>query len=321
MRSRIHDGEGFSNVSIHPTAIIESGAALGQNVSVGAYAYVGAHVVLGDHCRIHHHATIDGHTTLGEGCEVYPQAVLGTQPQDLKFSGERTILEIGKRNIFREMVTVHPGTANGGGITKIGDNNFLLIGVHVAHDCHIGNRCIIANYVQFAGHVHVEDNVNMGGNSAVHHFVTVGKHAFIGGMTRVAQDAPPYMIIVAARGSRSEIRMVNGVGLQRSGYSNDDIAALKDAFMRLFARRARMSGVAIRDRVQQILDTPGINGHVRYLCEFLMRGFAEGRHGRYLEALRADPVHRNTWKPQEQATPPVGDGSGKNPARPRVLPT
>lgn len=309
-------------MSIHPTAIIEHGATLGQSVSVGAYAYIGPHVVLGDHCRIHHHATIDGHTMLGEACEVYPQAVLGTQPQDLKFAGERTTLEIGKKNIFREMVTIHPGTGNGGGVTRIGDNNFFLIGVHVAHDCCIGNRCILANYVQFAGHVHVEDNVNMGGNSAVHHFVTVGKHAFIGGMTRVAQDAPPYMIIVAARGSRSEIRMVNGVGLQRSGYSNDDIAALKDSFMKLFARRARLSGIPIRDRVQQILDTPDINHHVRYLCEFLMRGFAEGRHGRYLEAMRNDPVHRNTWKPQEQTTAPTpSEALGGNPVRRSPLPT
>lgn len=308
-------------MSIHPTAVVERGATIGQNVSIGAYAYIGPQVVIGDHCRIHHHATIDGCTTLGESCEVFPQAVLGTQPQDLKYAGERTTLEIGKHNIFREMTTVHPGTANGGGVTRIGDHNFFLIGVHVAHDCRIGNHCIIANYVQFAGHVHVEDHVNMGGHSAVHHFVTIGKHAFIGGMTRVVQDAPPYMVIVAARGSRSEIRMVNGVGLERSGYSNDDIAALKDGFMKLFARRARLSGVPIRDRVQLILDSLGVNAHVRYLCEFLMRGFAEGRHGRYLEALRADPVHRNTWKPQEHTTSPAAEAGNKNPARRAPLPT
>lgn len=283
-------------MNVHPTAIVESGAVLGRGVTIGPYAVVGPNVVLGDGCRIHNHATVTGNTTLGGGCEVFPQAVLGMPPQDLKFTGERTTLEIGSRNTFREMVTVHPGTANGGGVTRIGDGNLFLVGVHVAHDCRIGNGCVIANQVQFAGHVVVEDRVNMGGLSAVHHFVTIGKHAFIGGMTRVAADVPPYMIVVAARGSRSEIRMVNGVGLQRSGYSYEDIAALKAAFMRLFARKARTCGVPIRDRVQEILAEPSINPHVEYLCSFLMRSFAHGRHGRYLESLRPDPVHRNSWK-------------------------
>jgi UDP-N-acetylglucosamine acyltransferase len=284
-------------VKIHPTAIIDAKAEIGRDVEIGPYSVVGPNVVLHDGCKLRHHATVEGYTTLGEGCEVFPQAVLGTPPQDVKYSGERTTLEIGRGNVFREMVTVHPGTANGGGVTSIGDGNLLLIGVHVAHDCHIGNKCIIANYVQFAGHVHVEDNVNMGGHSAVHHFVTIGKHAFIGGMTRVVADAPPFMVVVAARGSRSEIRMVNGVGLQRSGYSNEDIGELKEAFMKLFSRRARTNSGAIRDRVQGILRTEPLNPHVKYLCEFLMRSFDYGRHGRYLESLRNDPVHRSVWKP------------------------
>ncbi len=287
-------------VSIHPTAIVEEGARIGRGVEIGAYSVVGPHVLLGDGCKLHHHVTIEGYTTLGEGCEVYPQAVLGTLPQDIKYAGERTTLEIGKSNIFREMVTVHPGTGNGGGVTRIGDNNLILIGVHIAHDCRIGSRCIFANYVQFAGHVLVEDHVNMGGHSAVHHFVTIGKHAFVGGMTRVTADVPPFMVVVAARGPRSEVRMINGVGLQRSGYSSEDINALKTAFMELFSRRARTSGTAIRDRVQAILDTTPINPHVKYLCDSLMRSFAHGRHGRYLESLRADPVHRSSWKLQNK---------------------
>jgi len=236
----------------------------------------------------------------------------GLPPQDIKYAGERTSLHIGKGNVFREMVTVHPGTANGGGITRIGDHNLFLIGVHVAHDCRIGNNCIVANYVQFAGHVHVEDCVNMGGHSAVHHFVTIGKHAFVGGMTRIAADVPPFMVVVAARGTRPEIRMVNGVGLQRSGYSQEDITALKNAFMRIYSRRARMHGTPIRARVQSFLDDDSANQHVRYLCEFLMRSFAHGRHGRYLESLRADPVNRGSWRiGQEQRLPVkiVGCGS------------
>jgi hypothetical protein len=140
----------------------------------------------------------------------------------------------------------------------------------------------------------------MGGHSAVHHFVTIGKHAFIGGMTRVAADVPPFVVLVAARGTRSEVRMINGVGLQRSGYSEDDIAALKEAFMKLFSRRARQSGTAISDRVQTLLAVPGINPFVKELCDSLMRSFAHGRNGRYLESLRNDPVHRDTWKPQNR---------------------
>lgn len=283
-------------MSIHPTTIIPPGAEIGSNVEVGPYTVIGPHVAIGDGCRIHHHVTIDGYTTLGENCEVFPQAVLGAAPQDIKFAGERTTLEIGKNNVFREMVTAHPGTGNGGGVTKIGDNNLFLIGVHVAHDCRVGNHCIIANYVQFAGHVHLEDNVNMGGHCAVHHFVTVGRHAFVGGMTRVSADVPPFMVVVAARGSRAETRMVNGVGLMRSGFSETDIAALKAAHIRVFSRRARLSGIGIRDRVQEILETKPINPHVEYLCEFLMRSFAHGRHGRYLESLRNDPIRRDSWK-------------------------
>jgi UDP-N-acetylglucosamine acyltransferase len=284
-------------VSIHPTALVEPGAELGADVEVGPFAFVGANVRLGEGCKIHHHATVAGHTTLGPHCEVYPQAVLGMPPQDLKFRGETTYLQVGERNIFREMVTVHPGTANGGGITEIGNHNLILVGVHVAHDCQIGNNCIIANYVQFAGHVRVENNVNMGGHSAVHHFVTIGTHSFIGGMTRVSADVPPYMVVVAARGTRTEVRMINGVGLQRSGFTNEQIAELKAAFMKLFSRRARMNGTPIQERVEELLAS-GPGEQVAYLCESLLRSFAHGRHGRYLESLRNDPVHRATWKPQ-----------------------
>ncbi len=298
-------------MSIHPTAIVDKGAKLGVEVSVGPHSYIGPNVVIGDRCKIHHMVTIEGYTTLGEDCEVYPQAILGTTPQDLKYSGEMTTLEIGKNNIFREMVTAHPGTGNGGGVTKIGDSNLFLIGVHIAHDCMIGSNCVIANYVQLAGHVHIEDNVNMGGHSAVHHFVTIGTHAFVGGMTRVSSDVPPFVIFVAARGPRPEIRMINGVGLQRDGYSYEDIGALKAAFMKLFSRRARITGSPIRDRVEALLaDTP-VNPHVEYLCKFLMRSFAHNRHGRYLEALRRDPVYRPTWKLSNGKTLTVNvEGSG-----------
>lgn len=287
-------------MSIHPTAIVTSGARIGRDVQVGPYSIIGANVQLGDGCKVHHHATIEGHTQLGEGCEVFPQAVIGCQPQDVKYAGEETQLIIGKGNVIREMVTIHPGTANGGGVTTIGDNNLLLIGVHVAHDCTIGNRCIIANYVQFAGHVNMEDHVNMGGHSAVHHFVTIGRHAFVGGMTRITADVPPYMVVVAAKGTRPEVRMVNGVGLERNGFSQSEISELRAAFTRLYSRRARLGGSPILERVQAILDEGPANEHVENLCRFLLRSFAHGRHGRYLESLRQDPVHRSSWKPEQQ---------------------
>lgn len=289
-------------MSIHPTAIVDPAAKIGRGVEIGAFSIVGPNVALGDGCKIRAHAIVEGYTTLGEGCEVFPQAVLGLEPQDLKFRGERTTLEIGRNNTFREMVTVHPGTGNGGGVTHIGDDSLFLIGVHIAHDCHIGDRCILANYVQLAGHVRVEEHVNIGGHTAVHHFVSIGKHAFIGGMTRIPADVPPFMVVVAARGTRSEVRMVNGVGLQRSGYGSEDINDLKEAFVKIFARRARMSGVPIRDRVQHLLDREELNPHVKHLCDCLMRSFAHGRHGRYLESLRADPVCRDSWKPKNNHT-------------------
>lgn len=275
-------------MGVHPTAIVDSGAQLGADVDVGAYAVIGPHVALGDGCRVHHHATIEGHTTLGAECEVFPGAVLGTPPQDRKYRGAPTTLDIGIRNIFREMVTVHPGTEAGGGVTRIGDHNLLLIGVHVAHDCVVGSRCIIANYTQLAGHCCIEDGVNMGGMSALHHFVTVGRFAFIGGMTRVVSDVPPFMIVVAARGTRPEIRMINSVGLERAGFSVPEIANLRRAYMQLYSRRARLSGVAIRDRVVGMLGNGRCDKNVEELCRFLLRSFEHGRNGRYLESLRND---------------------------------
>lgn len=271
--------------NVHPTAIIDSGAELGRDVTVGPYCVVGGEVALGDGCRLHHQVTIAGRTTVGPGCEFFPGAVIGMRPQDLKYRGEPTRLEIGRRNVFREMVTVHPGTAGGGSVTAIGDHNHFLIGVHIAHDCRIGNHCIVANQVQLAGHVKIEDYVTFGGQSGVHHFVTIGRHAMIGGLTRVTADVPPFMIFVAAR-TYGRVRFVNGVGLKRRGFTEEQIASLKDAWQRLYSRRARLGGQAILHTAQQMLDADGLDENVRYLCEFIIRSAAHGRQGRYLESLR-----------------------------------
>jgi len=273
---------------IHPTAVVHRRAELGEDVFIGPYSVVDAGVRLGDGCRLHNQVTIQGHTTVGAGCEFFPGAVIGAKPQDLKYRGELTRLEIGQDNVFREQVTIHPGTAGGGSVTRVGDHNHFLIGCHVAHDCQVGNRCIVANYVQIAGHVKVEDFVTFGGQAGIHHFVTIGRHAMVGGLTRVTADIPPFMIFVAAR-THGRVRFVNGVGLKRSGlFSEEQIAAIKDAWLRLYSRRARLSGRAIRQIAEEMLAEDGLDENVRYLCEFIIRSAAHGRHGRYLESLRAD---------------------------------
>jgi UDP-N-acetylglucosamine acyltransferase len=276
--------------SIHPTAVVHKNANIGSHVSIGPYCIVDEFVTLEEGCVLHSHAIVTGHTTMGPRCEVFPTAVIGAKPQDMKFRGETTLLKIGSGNQFREQVTVHPGTANGGGETVIGDNNLFLVGSHVAHDCHIGHRCILANGVQLAGHVNLEDGVNIGGGTGVHHFTTIGKYAMVGGLTRISGDVPPFVIAVAARGPRSEIRMINRVGLARAGYSDEDIAALKLAFMKLYSRKARLSNTTLVERTYRVLETKPLNEYVEYFCKAVLRTFEHGRHGRYLESLRPDKV-------------------------------
>lgn len=270
---------------IHPTAVVNPEARIGRGVTIGPYTCIGPHVEIGDGCEIYNYVTIDGRTSFGKGCKVFPGAMLGLPPQDLKYRGGDVRLEIGERNTFREMVTVHPGTEGGGGVTRIGHDNHLLVGVHVAHDCQVGNHCVLANNVQLGGHVVVEDHVTFGGQSAVHHFVTIGKHAMIGGLTRVTTDVPPFMVFVGAR-THARARMINGVGLQRRGFTHEQIAALKRAYMKLFSRRARISGRSLLDNVETLLADDDTDANIEYLCRFLIRSFAHGRNGRYLESLR-----------------------------------
>jgi len=273
-------------------AIVDPQAKIGRGVTIGPFSIVGSNVSLGDGCRLMSNVVIDGHTTVGTGCEFYPGCVIGMPPQDLKYMGEVTYLEIGAHNVFREHVTVHPGTENGGSYSRIGENNMFLVGVHIAHDCHVEDHCIFANNVALAGHVHVESHVTFGGDTGVHHFVTIGKHAFVGGMSRIVQDVPPFMIVVATRGPRSEIRMINGVGLQRQGFSESQILALKKAFLCLFSRRARSSGIPIINTIHVLLNDAPLDPNVEFLCRFLLRSYEHGRHGRYLESLRADSKWR-----------------------------
>lgn len=218
-------------VNIHATAIIEDGATIGNNVKIGAFCYIGSNVVLAENVEIKPHVVIDGNTTIGEGTVIYPFASIGLAPQDKKFKGEHSRLEIGCNNTIREYVNMHPGTESGGLLTRVGDNNLFMVGVHVAHDCLVGNNCVFANQATLAGHVVIEDFVTIGGLSGLHQFVRVGEHAMIGGMTAVEQDVIPYGVVI---GERARLSGLNLIGLKRRGFTSTAINALREAYKTMF---------------------------------------------------------------------------------------
>lgn len=209
--------------TIHPTAIVEAGAQLDDGVTVGAYAYVGPGVVLGPGTRVHHHASVEGNTHLGRDCEVFPYACIGGKTQDLKYKGGSPGLRVGDRNVFREYVTVHCAT-NDGEFTRIGSHNNFLASTHVAHDCVVGNRIVMSNGAVLAGHVVVEDHVVIGGYGGVHQFCRVGAHAMVSAYAKLVQDLPPYFI---ADGAPAEVRAINRVGLERAGFTAEQMDRVK----------------------------------------------------------------------------------------------
>jgi UDP-N-acetylglucosamine acyltransferase len=220
------------NKLIHDTAVIAPEAKIGNNVKIGAFCVVGANVTLGDNVELKSHIVIDGYTTIGAGTRIFPFASIGTEPQDLKFHGEKSTLDIGENNIIREHVTMNPGTEGGGMITKVGDNCLFMMSSHVAHDCIVGNNVIMANNATLAGHVTVEDFVIIGGLSAIRQFVRIGHHAMIGGMSGIENDVIPYG---QASGDRANLVGLNLIGLKRRGFSRDDIKALRSAYRLLFS--------------------------------------------------------------------------------------
>jgi len=209
--------------SIHPTAIVEPGAQLGAEVTIGAYAFVGAGVTLGDGTRLHHHASVEGNTVLGAGCEVFPYACLGGKTQDLKYKGGNPGVRIGERNVFREYVTIHAATYDGD-FTRIGCDNHFLAATHVAHDCVVGNHVVMSNGAVLAGHVVVEDHVILAGYAGVHQFCRIGAHAMLSAMAKLVQDLPPYFL---ADGTPAEVRAFNKVGLERHGFSPEQLDRVK----------------------------------------------------------------------------------------------
>tara|TARA_B100000700_G_C14946178_1_gene809296 strand:+ start:466 stop:1266 length:801 start_codon:yes stop_codon:yes gene_type:complete len=225
-------------IEVHPTAIVERDAKLGENVIIGPYCSIGANVIIGDGCRLVSHAVVAGNTTIGANTHIYPFASIGHPPQDMKFKGEPSKLLIGANNIIREHVTMNPGTEGGGMVTQIGNNCLFMVGSHVAHDGVIGNHVIFANNATVAGHVVVEDYAILGGLCAVHQFVRIGCHAMIGGMSGVEQDVIPYGSVL---GNRARLAGLNVVGIRRRGFSRSEIADLRKAYRLLFAEEGSMS--------------------------------------------------------------------------------
>ena len=216
---------------IHKTALVDSKAKLHNNVKVGPYSVIGANVEIDENTEVQSHVSIVGNTKIGKNNKIYPFASIGNDPQDLKFKGEETKLEIGNQNKIREYVTINPGTNGGGGITKVGNNCLFMVSAHIAHDCTVGDNVILANSVPLGGHAHIEDNVIIGGNSAVQQFTRVGRSAMIGGMCGVVRDIIPYAI---AHGNRSILQGLNLIGLRRKNIPNRDIKILSDAYKEIF---------------------------------------------------------------------------------------
>jgi UDP-N-acetylglucosamine acyltransferase len=233
---------------IHSSAVVEQGARLAASTRVGPFCHVGAAVELGEGVELLSHVVVAGNTVVGEGTRIFPFASIGHQPQDLKFRGEASRLIIGQRNIIREHVTMNPGTEGGGLVTRVGDGCLFMVGVHVAHDCRIGDNVIMANNATLAGHVVIGDCAVFGGLSAVHQFVRIGQHAMVGGVTGVERDVIPFGSVV---GDRARLSGLNIVGMQRRGFSRDEIQALRTAYQMLFQSEAttfaeRLEAVALR---------------------------------------------------------------------------
>lgn len=224
--SRIHP-----TAQIHPTAIIAEGAVIGKDVVIGPYCVIGKDVILDEGVKLVSHVCVDGITHIGAHSLVYPFASIGHNPQDLKYNGEPSTVSIGKNTTIREYVTIQPGTTSGGMKTTVGDDCLLMVGVHVAHDCLVGDNVVMANYATLAGHVVVEDNVIIGGLSAVKQFVRIGKYAMIGGMSGVEKDVVPYALIM---GERASMHGVNIVGMKRHGYSNSEIQKVQAIYNSIF---------------------------------------------------------------------------------------
>jgi len=264
---------------IHPTAQVSPGAELGEGVVVGPYAVIGPKARIGARTQIGPLVVIDGHTTIGEDNRIVGQASIGGPPQDLSYRDEPTLTQIGDRNTIREFVSINRGTIKGGGLTSIGSDNLIMACCHVAHDCELEDKIVLSNGSGLAGHVKVCHNANVSGMVGAVHFVTIGEYAFVGGLSRLSHDVPPFMIV---DGDGGIVRNLNVIGLQRGGFDDDDIRALREAFKRIYR-----SGAPRQTVVEEMLAEASPNPRVQSLLEHLSLT-AKGQKGRYRESLREE---------------------------------
>jgi UDP-N-acetylglucosamine acyltransferase len=248
---------------IDPRAIVSPRAELAADVIVGAYSVIGDGVKIGAGTWVGPHAVIASNTTLGAGNKVYQFASIGDAPQDLKYAGEPTRLEIGDRNVFREFTSMNRGTVQGGGVTTIGSDNLFMSYTHVAHDCHVGNRVVMANYATLGGHVYVGDWVIMGGYSGIHQFTKVGAHAFLGNNAAVTRDVPPYLMVV---GTPAVPHSINSEGLKRRGFSPEQIRNLKNAYRVLYRSDLKLAD-ALEELNKRVASQPELKIFVDFIGE------------------------------------------------------
>lgn len=247
---------------IHATAIVDPAARVGDGVKIGAYCVVGPNVELADGVVLHSHVVVEGRTRIGAGCQVHPFAVVGSRPQDMKYGGEDSELTVGEGTVIREHATLNPGTEGGGMVTRVGRDCLLMIGAHVAHDCCIGDRVIMANNVTLGGHVQIGDDALLGGVVAVHQFVRIGRGAMIGGMSGVENDVIPYGM---ALGNRARLSGLNVVGLKRRRMPKDELQKLRGAYQRLFDQ----DGATFRERVDEVEELYGDVETVTHMLDFI----------------------------------------------------
>jgi UDP-N-acetylglucosamine acyltransferase len=248
---------------IHPTAIVDKNAKIAKDVHIGPYCIIGPNVELGEGTRLESHVVIEGHTKIGKANKIYPFASIGQPPQDLKYKGEPTRVEIGEGNFIREYVTINCGTVNGNGVTIVGNNNMLMAYSHVAHDCVVQNNVVMANNVALAGHVTIEDYVVLGGFTGVTQFNRVGKHAFIGAYSLIRLDFPPYF---TGKGLDDfKIQAVNAIGLSRRGFSEDSIRKIKNAYKLLYVKK----GINFEEIMSELKKEALNNDDISYLLKFI----------------------------------------------------
>lgn len=271
--------------AIHPSAEIHPSAIIGEGARIGPGCVIGPRVRIGPGCVLHHHVSVMADTVMGADNVIFPFAVVGADPQDLKYQGERTQLIIGDANVIREHATIHRGTGAGGGRTTVGSDCLFMVGVHVAHDCIIEDEVIMANGAMLGGHCHVEFGATIAGAAAVHHFTTIGRLAFVGGMARIAKDVPPYLVV---EGNPAEPRKINTTAMQRRKWAEADIEAMKTAYKRLF----RLENGPMQQTMAQIRAEEGAPEPVLKLCDFLER-MTMGVHGRWRETLRTTEAARH----------------------------